>query len=99
MCDPGITTVVTSFIEKMDDFVRARGITIPPSADLVFDIIRNDENHKIYCAYYFADHSTKTIFWLDSYPAEHFTVWEGVKGVTSPSHVGQLHALSTPYMT
>lgn len=88
MCDPGVITVVTSFIEQIDEFVRARGITIPPSADLVFDIIRNDNDHKIYCAYYFADHATKSIFWLDSYPAGHFDVWHQVKGVTSPGHVG-----------
>ncbi|KAF8916378.1 hypothetical protein CPB85DRAFT_282509 [Mucidula mucida] len=90
LCNPEVTTLVASFIEQMDEFIRAQDIDIPDTADLVFDLIRGESDNRIFCAYYFADHANRSIFWLDTYYARYFSIWSEIKGATSVSHVGHI---------
>ncbi|KAF9017860.1 hypothetical protein BDZ89DRAFT_1074496 [Hymenopellis radicata] len=87
LCDPDVTTLVTSFIEQMDEFIRVQNIDIPATADFVFDLIRAESDNRILCAYYFADHANRSIFWLDTYYAHYFPIWSEINGATSVSHV------------
>ncbi|KAF9019693.1 hypothetical protein BDZ89DRAFT_1072834 [Hymenopellis radicata] len=87
LCEPDVSTLVTSFIEQMDEFIRVQNIDIPATADLVFDLIRAESDNRIVCAYYFADHANRSIFWLDTYYAHYFSIWSEIKGATSVSHL------------
>ncbi|KAK0192797.1 hypothetical protein F5146DRAFT_1041518 [Armillaria mellea] len=80
--------LITKFMVDMEDYIRAKGINIYPNVDLVFDLKRNPENGDICCAYYFASHDDRTIFWLDDFNGTYFNRWDEIKGVTAASHVG-----------
>ncbi|KAK0220250.1 hypothetical protein IW262DRAFT_1011768 [Armillaria fumosa] len=80
--------LITKFMVDMEDYIRAKGITIYPNVDLVFDLRRDPRNGDICCAYYFASHDDRSIFWLDDFNATYFDRWGDVKGVTAASQVG-----------
>ncbi|KAK0449706.1 uncharacterized protein EV420DRAFT_1646696 [Desarmillaria tabescens] len=80
--------LITKFMVDMEDYIRAKGINIYPNVDLVFDLRRDPDNGDICCAYYFASHDDRSIFWLDDFNATYFNRWDGVKGVTATSQVG-----------
>ncbi|SJK98585.1 uncharacterized protein ARMOST_01853 [Armillaria ostoyae] len=80
--------LITKFMVDMEDYIRAKGINIYPNVDLVFDLRRNPEDGNICCAYYFASHDDRSIFWLDDFNATYFDRWDEIKGVTAASQVG-----------
>ncbi|KAI9459417.1 hypothetical protein BJY52DRAFT_1265560 [Lactarius psammicola] len=53
--------------------------------DLVLDIIKTEDDETTW-AYYYVDHSTKTLFWLHPYECEESLLGE-VRGVQEASHV------------
>ena len=89
LCDTDIFQAVKTFLEQLDEFIATRNIQIPENVDLVFDLIRSQEDGKTYCAYYYADHDNKSVFWLDGYDATNFYIWSEVRGVKSASQVGE----------
>ena len=80
------------FKEEMEDFyshlrkiVDDNGLTISPeSSDLVLDI-KQVEDNKMKCSYYYACHDTRCLFWLESYDATHITY--DLDGFGSPAHL------------
>ncbi|KAK0480557.1 hypothetical protein IW261DRAFT_1335466, partial [Armillaria novae-zelandiae] len=86
--DPDKLELITKFMVDMEDYIRARGIDIYPNVDLVLDLKRNTEDDQICCAYYFASHDDRSIFWLDDFNATYFDRWDDIKGVTAASQVG-----------
>ncbi|PBK80241.1 hypothetical protein ARMGADRAFT_1021025 [Armillaria gallica] len=87
--------LITKFMVDMEDYIRAMGINIYPNVDLVFDLRRNPEDGNICCAYYFASHDDRSIFWLDDFNATYFDRWDQIKGVTSAFQVG--HEVESQY--
>ena len=68
------------------------GIPFPTANyDLVLDIVET-EDKKIIRQYYFVDHDTRTLFWLDFYDMRTLLY---VPGVTEPGHVSAYFIFST----
>lgn len=85
-------------MNDFDDFILSRGIQLSLWANAVFDIrIDQDDPERYTCGYYIADHTTRTVFWLDTVEADSFPVWWEVKGVTSPTHIGKTFTPSSMF--
>jgi len=55
--------------------------------NVVLDLFYEEEDDSCPCRYYIADHSTRTIFWLDKFELKEMQVWAEVKGVTELTHI------------
>ncbi|KAK0459284.1 uncharacterized protein EV420DRAFT_313641 [Desarmillaria tabescens] len=88
LCDQEKLQTTMKYMDNIYEFIHAYNITMPANADLVFELVRDPDTGEQCCAYYFASHDTRSVFWLDDFNAAYFNIWDGVKGVTEPSHVG-----------
>ncbi|SJK98144.1 uncharacterized protein ARMOST_01404 [Armillaria ostoyae] len=88
LCDRGKLQHIMKYLDYISDFIRANDIIIPANSDLVFELIRDPDSGEQCCAYYFANHDTRSVFWLDDFDMNYLSTRDDVKGVTEPSHVG-----------
>ncbi|KAG7449909.1 uncharacterized protein BT62DRAFT_928667 [Guyanagaster necrorhizus] len=88
LCDREKLQHITKFMDDIYEYIRVNAITIPENVDLVFELVRDPDNDEQCCAYYFASHDTRSVFWLDDFDMSYPNTWDEVKGVTEPSHVG-----------
>ncbi|KAK0449708.1 uncharacterized protein EV420DRAFT_760800 [Desarmillaria tabescens] len=93
--DPDKLELITKFMVDMEDYIRAKGINIHANVDLVFDLRRDPDNGDICCAYYFASHDDRSIFWLDDFNSIYLDRCNEVNGVTEQSHIG--HEIEAQY--
>ncbi|KAJ7505944.1 hypothetical protein B0H11DRAFT_1976753 [Mycena galericulata] len=56
------------------------------NVDLVLDILTYDKT-RLKCAYYFADHAERVVFWIDDFSMRNLYVWKRVPGITTATHV------------
>ncbi|KAI9443664.1 hypothetical protein BJY52DRAFT_447779 [Lactarius psammicola] len=88
MYDPDLSAEIHAFAAHLDS-ERARLLhpnRFPQTHyDLVLDIIKTEDDETIW-AYYYVDHSTKTLFWLHYYECGDSLLGE-VRGVQEASHV------------
>lgn len=66
--------------------MRANNYERNPWTDLVLDLV-SEPNGTWETFYYFADHATRTVFYIDIFPANFLPIWSQVRGATSPSHI------------
>ncbi|KAE9407933.1 hypothetical protein BT96DRAFT_55301 [Gymnopus androsaceus JB14] len=85
---------VLSCINDFEDFIRARSIQLSERANVVFSI-NDDDPAKYICDYYVADHTTRSVFWLDTFNASWLPYWSETKGVSSLAHIE--HAVVAQY--
>ncbi|KAK0212293.1 hypothetical protein DFS33DRAFT_1389807 [Desarmillaria ectypa] len=79
--------LITKFLNDIDNYMHTNGIVVS-DADLVLDLISDPtDNGGISCAYYFASHENRSIFWFDEFNGTFLSAWNAVKGVTDPVHV------------
>jgi len=83
--DPQVFLNATNFIGQIFDYVRAHNIQLTPDVDLMLDLTPNNEGN-IVCGYYLANHTNRSVFWLDQFDANDFPAWREVGGAT-PSHL------------
>ncbi|KAK0241113.1 hypothetical protein EDD85DRAFT_389731 [Armillaria nabsnona] len=88
LCNRGKLQRIMKYLDYIYEFIRANDIIIPANADLVFELVQDPDNGEECCAYYFANHDTRSVFWLDDFDTNYLITWHEVKGVTEPSHVG-----------
>ena len=89
--DREVFRVLTEFITQIDDFVRSRNLEKTNDVDLVLEVVNASDEW--WCGYYFVQHSTRLLFWLEPYIVSEFL--NEVKGDLSPSHVGESTSLSS----
>jgi hypothetical protein len=90
MYDPSLREEIRKSVEVLDRKVselQSSGLSfrLPTNYDLVLDIIET-EDEKTIRQYYFVDHSTKTLFWLDFYEVGGLLDLPGVK---EPGHISE----------
>ena len=68
--------------------ILTANIEIPTTAELVLDF---DEDSNA-CGYYFVDHDSKSLFWVESHEGLHPEIFERVPA-TSKSHISASSAL------
>ncbi|KAF9444838.1 hypothetical protein P691DRAFT_304969 [Macrolepiota fuliginosa MF-IS2] len=85
-----------AYLATIEDFLRRTDHeNLTGDCDLVLDLLPNnpdqwDKENGAYtgdydCRYYFVDHKTKAVFWLDMFPANLFET--NVKGVSCKTHL------------
>lgn len=60
-------------------------LPMPTNYDLVIDIV--EAKDKTIIRYYYADHDTKTLFWLDNYNMKETLI--EIPGVKEPGHISE----------
>ena len=60
-------------------------LPMPANHDLVIDIVETKD--KTIIRYYYADHDTKTLFWLDNYNMK--DALAEIPGVKEPGHISK----------
>ncbi|KAG6824320.1 hypothetical protein H0H92_007231, partial [Tricholoma furcatifolium] len=77
---PEVFSTLERFINLVDEYIRFRNLDPLEDSYLVLDIDDEDENT---CYYYYAQASTRRVFWLTAYDISH-----GAFGIRSESHLG-----------
>lgn len=85
--------ILTDFLDNIVNYVCVKGIILPPQVDLFLGLRPSPESPV--CAYYFADHAHRSIFWLDDFDARTLSI-DGVI-TTESSHLA--HVIETGYWT
>jgi hypothetical protein len=85
MYDPLLREEVHKLVEVLATRLQYSGIPFPTANyDLVLDIIEIEK--KRIGRYYFVDHNTRTLFWVDGYDMRYLL---GIPGVKEPGHVSK----------
>jgi hypothetical protein len=85
MYDPDLRTEMEQFTELLSEEFRRRGYSLGTSLyDLVLDRVETKDG-KIIWQYYFVDHETKTLFWLNHYDMRNLL--REVYGAGEPGHI------------
>ncbi|KAK1225364.1 hypothetical protein PQX77_011697 [Marasmius sp. AFHP31] len=93
--DPDILRHAKRLIAEFDGYIKEQDVTLPGNINIAFDLSYQAEDDSCRCQYYIADHSTRTVFWLDEYDADKMQVWSEVTGVTKLTHIR--HAIEAEY--
>jgi hypothetical protein len=81
--------VLEVYIQRFESYIMTQDIRLPAGGvDLVLDL-RLKGNDDYDCGYYFANHETRCLFWLDTHDVSE--ILEEVKVHYSLSHVGESH--------
>ncbi|KAF9010167.1 hypothetical protein BDQ17DRAFT_1004423 [Cyathus striatus] len=82
--DDDTLILINESIDHIYDFLDVNSVVLSPTADLVLDLVDNQVQ------YYFADHRSRTVFYLDKLKTSDFPSWYEVQGASSLSHFGHL---------
>ena len=67
----------------LESKARDENINLPSDIELVLEIVPWD--NEVICGYYFVEHSSRCLFWLEEFDAE--GICEEIKAVVSLSHL------------
>lgn len=69
-------------------FIREEGITLPPNVNLAMHLYyKEDDPSIIENTYYYADHDSRTIFFLDTYDPSSLYSWFEIAGCRTEAHL------------
>ena len=89
--DRRILRRATEDIESIEDVINDSGDLVPKNRHLVIDLrYVPDAKDGLQTHYYFVDHDSRTIFFLDTFQAESMTAWWEAPGCNSMKHLGNL---------
>jgi hypothetical protein len=91
MYDPRLREEVYKSIEVLEKRIISEleysGTRFPTdNYDLVLDIVKTD-NQTTNLQYYYVDHNSRLLFWLDTY--EMRQLLDGIPGVKEPGHISK----------
>ncbi|KAK7017521.1 hypothetical protein VNI00_018600 [Paramarasmius palmivorus] len=94
--DDSILSHMNSLIGQYDQYIHRHNIHLSSHVNVVFDL-SIDSEEEVRCKYYLVDHSTRMIFWLDTFELNESTLyaWSEVKGVTEVAHIR--HVIEAQY--
>jgi hypothetical protein len=78
-----ITESANQLLTDLNNKALAENVTLPNEIELVLEI-RTQDTDKI-CGYYFVEHSSRCLFWLEEFDAE--GICDEIKVVVSMSHL------------
>ena len=82
-----ITDSADQILGELENIARDENIILPPGLELVLEIIPTED--ELICGYYFVEHSSRCLFWLEEFDAE--KICEDIKVVVSQSHLRMLY--------
>jgi hypothetical protein len=68
---------------ELKDLARDKNVILPPSVELVLEIVPSE--NELICGYYFVEHNSRCLFWLEEFDAE--CICNDIKVVASLSHL------------
>ncbi|KAG6818986.1 hypothetical protein H0H93_016606 [Arthromyces matolae] len=89
--DPQELLALNGFIKQFEEFTETRDLTQPDDAHLVLECSREDQ--KLWCGYYYASASTRSVFWLETFDISNFL--DGAKAEPYPIHVDAISSTET----
>ncbi|KAJ6621366.1 hypothetical protein B0H10DRAFT_2215293 [Mycena sp. CBHHK59/15] len=92
--DTELLESITNNVRIIHDFLRAHGIQLSACVDLVVDEYVYSDGSKG-CQYYFVNHETRCVFWVDKTESDLFPISAELNGITSKSHIR--HELEAQY--
>jgi hypothetical protein len=81
--DPELWEPLCNFIDEITNFIRSKHLRFHET-DLVLYCSLDNENQP-WCGYYFAPHSTRSLFWLEKF--EISSHLDELRGDLHPSHI------------
>jgi hypothetical protein len=72
--------------EQLEDELRRKGPLPTAHYDLVLDVVET-KDEKIIWQYYYVDHNSKTLFWLEPYDMN--DLLRDIPGVKEPGHISE----------
>ncbi|KAF8649629.1 hypothetical protein AX16_005718 [Volvariella volvacea WC 439] len=96
--NPGTLSQVEDRLDIIYTHMEQQGISISKigkNVDLVLDMIPVDDCAEMECYYYFVDHATRTIFYLDEVMTSHSPGWHSIRGFNSLPHFS--HEIESQY--
>ena len=88
--DPGQFTIITEssdqILGELENMARDKNVTLPPGVELVLEIIPLKDD--FICGYYFVNHNSRCLFWLQEFDAEE--ICDDIRVVVSLSHLREL---------
>ncbi|KAJ7138528.1 hypothetical protein C8R43DRAFT_928893 [Mycena crocata] len=92
--DATLLEFINTNISVIYDFLRAHGVQLEPTVDLVVDeYLYSDQSRG--CQYYFVNHEGRSVFWMDNADSDMFSIAAELNGITSASHIR--HELEAQY--
>ncbi|KAJ3510030.1 hypothetical protein NLJ89_g4899 [Agrocybe chaxingu] len=85
LLDPRILAQVFEDLETIETFILGNNLSLPAGFHLVIDLYYELEEVKT--TYFFVDHHTRSIFFLDLFEAQNLSGWYEAPGSTSQSHL------------
>lgn len=85
--DPARLRRITGLISIINLFIIKHHIRVPEKTDLVLDIVFDKEINKYDNIYYFADHESRIVFFLDEFSTDNLPHWSEIDGVNSGLHL------------
>ncbi|PBL04205.1 hypothetical protein ARMGADRAFT_45799 [Armillaria gallica] len=91
---PAVLQELTRFLDNIVSYMHTKEIPLPSTVDLVLSFGEEFEDGTHICGYYFADHTHRSIFFLDDFNAD---ILPNVKNesTSEPSHLA--HAIEAEY--
>lgn len=89
MYDPSLREEVRKSAQLLDEKLAALERPFPTDDyDLVLDIVETKDKRTTR-QYYFVDHNTRTLFWLEDYDMSKSRLLEEIPGVEEPGHISE----------
>jgi len=80
---------VHSWLKSIQDIISTHQVTVPPSSELFIEL----DDSLSSCAYYFVNHHTRQLFWLEQTTTELLDMGMVVSGSHVGTHLESLQAL------
>ncbi|KAF8190332.1 hypothetical protein K438DRAFT_1831867 [Mycena galopus ATCC 62051] len=95
-------SVITEAMNTVADFMRSRNTEVAACVDLVLNTFYYDGDTTMVdttmgCQYYFVNHETQCVFWMDKAESSMFPVTAFLTGITSESRMHIVHELMAQY--
>ena len=95
MRDPKLLNELERFSARLDEIVYEQGLVLPADHDLVLflewrEISQNGYNW----IYYYVDHSTQTLFWVEDYDPVTDMDMDEVEGLNGPYDISEFVVIS-----
>ncbi|KAK0492457.1 hypothetical protein EDD18DRAFT_1465347 [Armillaria luteobubalina] len=95
--DLKILQAVQKFVDQIVEYLTGHDTTEvsfdAETVDLILDVTLS-QTKSMFCGYYFAYHTNRTVFWLDDFKSSE-RLWPAINGVSSPDHI--LHEIQSQY--
>lgn len=86
--DPKILSQLMEDIALCENFIHTGGLEMPTNIDLVMHLDYKEEDPSIIeNNYYYVDHDSRTIFFLDTYDTGSLYSWYEISGYKTEAHL------------